>query len=249
MNREIIESENFVTVCTDKGLDKRKKTNNIFKILETENNIEEIQSKIDDLKYGIVRADFKKLLETFSLKYIKIFLSMSIPVAILFFILAYACFNLSSAINTLPISAFILIPGCKCISFIVATIKANKLYNIYSKRQLNLLSVELENQKQNLKELYEEAIIDKSYDVDKIGKIQKVKRTDLINNLKRKLELIEDYQFMKKELIKYSEDHFISTRLLDAGYSESDINFIHQLLEEDKKVETKNEIHKSLLKK
>jgi len=45
MNKEIIESENFITVSTDKGLQKRERTNNIIEILKAENNIEEIETK------------------------------------------------------------------------------------------------------------------------------------------------------------------------------------------------------------
>lgn len=244
MNKELIYTQDGVVVNTDNGLEKRDDNNNIEEILITENNIEEIENKINDLKDGIVGANYKKLLETTSLKYIKNFLEISIPASILVFILAYTCFSLSAAINTLPIIALTLIPGCG-ISSILATTKVNKLHNIYSKRQLNLLENELENQKQKLNELNSKKIINNNCYNSKIGKTKKIDRSKLIEDLKIKLKLIEEYQPNSKQYVEYAKDHFISIKLKDMGYSESDVNFIQELIEED----TKNENYQKKINK
>jgi len=110
--------------------------------------------------------------------------------------------------------------------------------NIKIKKE-GVLNKELIDKKEKLKELNKSAVVDKSYDISKIGQIQKIERTKLIDNLKRKLELIADYQLIKKELIEYSKDHFTSPKLRDMGYSENDIEFIQMLMEEDIKEEEK----------
>ena len=58
--------------------------------------------------------------------------------------------------------------------------------------------------------------------------------------------MIKEYQLNKEEYIEYSKDHFISIKLKDKGYSESDINFIQTLIKEDLKLEKENKKQKTL---
>lgn len=241
MNKEMIESENFVTVLNDNCLNKRERTNNIIEILKTENNIEELEEINKQKNY----LNFVEVFDNILTQYINKLMSLTLPISLIIAVII-------SVLQILPFLAAILgIPVLSSmftlfISAQLSTKKTNRIFNDIKLKQEKLLNNELDKQKQNLKELNEKAISDKSYDVDIIGKVQKIEKTELIDNLKRKLELIKDYELKKKEYIEYSKDYFISPKLRDNGYSESDINFMQMLMKEDLKLEKENKTQKTL---
>lgn len=230
MNKEMIESENFVTVSTDKGLKKRKRTNNIIEILKIENNIEEIEN----LEYDFYKKSIQDYIIT---KYVKNITKVGLSITIIISLIGLAI-NPFSALYSL-LTGFLLTFSGQIVGVFVGSKKATKIKNKVIEKENNLLNKTINSEKEKLKNLEERATINKTYNIGIIGKVQKIERTTLIDDLKRKLELIVHYQLMKKDLIEYSKNHFISIKLRNMGYSESDVNFIEMLLEEDIKEEEK----------
>lgn len=236
MNKEMIESENFVTVSTDKGLEKRKRTNNIMEILKTENNIEEIEN----LECSFYKTNIQDYIIT---KYVKNITKVGLSITTIIALIGLSVNPPLSSIYIL-FSGLLLTFSGQIVGVFVGTKKADKIKNKVTGKEINLLDKTINAEREKLNKLEETAVINKTYDVGIIGKVQKIERTKLIDDLKRKLELITDYQLMKNDLIEYSKDHFTSPKLRDMGYSEGDVEFIQMLMKQDIKLE--NEKPKTL---
>ena len=231
MNKEYIQAGYNYIISTDSGLKKVERVHNMTEILETENNIEEIE-------YLKRRSDnkeifnFQKIRDYVDGKAFKKIFSIAFPLITISAIVTAIISNIDMAVTVLLLSL-----SATGITSILSTPiqmhvchKINK--NIYESADV-LLDNELENQKEKIKKLEEESKVLAKNDVGILGETIKIKRTKLIEDLKRKLQLIEFYQIKKKHLMKYSKDGFVSIHLRNLGYSESDADFILMLMKQD----------------
>ena len=244
MNNEYIYTKDYIIVETDNGLEKRKNTSNISKILEVENNIEEIQ-KLKSRNNNDEILNYKNILDYNTKQFFKKFFGITLPLILFIAIITSIVSNINIALLILPMllcgdGILVLL----CTPFNIH--KSHKDINNISKCTDKLLSEQLQKQKEKLKKLSNESKEVSQNNLDISNETKKINRTELIDNLKRKLELIKDYQLNKKKYIEYSKDHFISIKLKDKGYSESDINFIQTLIKEDLKLEKENKKQKTL---
>lgn len=231
MNKEYIQAGNNFIISTDSGLKKVKRVDNMTQILETENNIE----KIENLKS---KNDKEKLFNLQDIcayiekNFFKKFFSLAIP------IIAVITITLLLSNSAIAILTFLMLSlGTAVLTLLAEEIILQKSYKISENMCENadkLLDSELGKQKQKLKILNIESKVLADNDLgiqdDKI----KIERTKLIEDLKEKLELISNYQLMKKYLINFSNDYsLLSSKLTSKGYSKNDINFIYMLMKQD----------------
>lgn len=228
MNKEMIESENFVTVCTNKGLQKRERTNNIMEILKTENNIEEIEN----LECSFYKKNIQDYIIT---KYLKNITKVGLSITMIIALIGLGVNPLLSVY--MLFAGLLLIFSGQMVGIFVGVKKADKIKNKVTGKEINLMDKTINAEREKLNKLKETATINKTYDIGIIGKVQKIERTELIDDLKRKFQLITEYQLNSEKYIEYSKDYFISPKLIDMGYSESDVNFIQMLIEQDIKLE------------
>lgn len=231
MNKEYIQSgENFI-ISTDSGLKKVERINNMTKILETENNIEEIEY-LKRKSNEKVLFNFQKIRDYVDGKFFIKFFCVAFPLVAISTIATAIISNIDMAVAVLLMSL-----GATGITLISSTpIQMNACHkinkNIYENAD-TLLNDELEKQKQKMEELEKESKVLAKNDLGILGYTIQIKRTKLIEDLKRKLELIEFYQLKKKDLMKYSKDGFAAIHLRNLGYSESDAEFILMLMKQD----------------
>lgn len=232
MNKEYIQAGNNFIVSTDKGLKKTQRLDNMTQILETENNIEEIEN-LKKLNDNDELYDISKILNRIQKKFLKIFSIIAISITSIVGVTTLILRNIDLAIlfSLVSLSSFILVAN------IVSTINLPKHYKLIKNitdSADELLDIELEKQKQKDKILHIDSKVLADNDLGILGETIKIENTKLIDNLKRKLELIKDYQLMQKNLMKFSDDYLLlSLKLKDMGYSENDINFIYSLMKQD----------------
>lgn len=232
MNKEYIQAGNNFIVSTDKGLKKTQRLDNMTQILETENNIEEIEN-LKKLNDNDELYDISKILNRIQKKFLKIFSIIAISITSIVGVTTLILSNIDLAIlfSLVSLSSFILVAN------IVSTINLPKHYKLIKNitdSADELLDSELEKQKQKDKILHVDSKVLADNDLGILGETIKIENTKLIDNLKRKLELIKDYQLMQKNLMKFSDDYLLlSLKLKDMGYSENDINFIYSLMKQD----------------
>lgn len=238
MNKEYIQSGETFIVSTDKGLKKVKRLDNMIEILETENNIEEIENlkkKNDNEEI----FNYKNILSSALKRFFKKFFSITLPIIAITTIVISIVNNVYVALVTLPL----LLSGDALLLLLSSPFhmyKTDKIINKMSKRVNDLLDDELEKENQKIKELKKGSKILPSNDLGILGETIKINRTELIEKLKNKLEIISAYQLMKKDLMKFSKDYLLlSKKLEDMGYSESDVNFIYELMKQDIKEKEK----------
>ena len=239
MNKEYEIKDDKLVIINDKGVQtERNITNNFKEILLTENNIEEIENFNN-------YTNFNEIFNNISKQYLKNLVLITLPISVIIAIIL-------SCIQSIPIYATILqIPTVvSAITFFISDRlsmkEAKDLFKKIKTKQESVIDDELTIQKEKLNELNKNLVVQKSN--NKIEK-EKINKSELINNLKRKLKLIEEYEFKKEEFIEYSKNHFISIKLKNEGYSDSDINFIQMLIKEDLKLEKQNEEKTLKLKK
>lgn len=239
MNKEYEIKDDKLVIINDKGVQtERNITNNFKEILLTENNIEEIENFNN-------YTNFNEIFNNISKQNLKNLVLITLPISVIIAIIL-------SCIQSIPIYATILqIPTVvSAITFFISDRlsmkEAKDLFKKIKTKQESVIDDELTIQKEKLNELNKNLVVQKSN--NKIEK-EKINKSELINNLKRKLKLIEEYEFKKEEFIEYSKNHFISIKLKNEGYSDSDINFIQMLIKEDLKLEKQNEEKTLKLKK
>ena len=232
MNKEYIQSGYNFIISTDSGLKKVERLNNMTEILETENNIEEIENlkRKSDKKELF---NFQKIRDYVEDKAFKKIFSIAIPLITISAIVTAIISNIDWAITVILLS----LAASGTISILSIPIQMNKCHkinkNMYESANV-LLDKELKMQKKNEKILHIESKVLAKNDLGILGETIKINRTKLIEDLKRKLKLIETYQLMKKELMKFSDDYLLlSLKLESMGYSESDIKFIYELMKQD----------------
>ena len=239
MNKEYEIKDDKLVIIDDKGVQtERNITNNFKEILLTENNIEEIENFNN-------YTNFNEIFNNISKQNLKNLVLITLPISVIIAIIL-------SCIQSIPIYATLLqIPTVvSAITFFVSDRlsmkEAKELFKEIKTKQESIVDDELTTQKEKLNELNKNSIIQKSN--NKIEK-EKINKSELINNLKRKLELIKEYQLNKDEYLEYSKDHFISIKLKNKGYSESDVEFIQMLIKEDLELEIEHQKTLKLEKK
>lgn len=232
MNKEYIQVGDSFVVSTDQGLKKAKRLDNMTEILEIENNIEEIENlKKQNEKQELY--NFKSITKYADRKFFRNFYTIAIPISIMVGISTAILANINLAILT----SLMALGGS---IFVANTVSTFSLYKNITRIETMeeqadiLLESELENQKQKEKTLHIDAKVLEKNDLGILNETKKIEKSKFIENLKRKLEIIKDYQFIKKDIIKFSNDPLLLSLILeDMGYSESDISFISELIKQD----------------
>ncbi len=232
MNKEYIQAGESFIVSTDSGLKKVQRLDNMTEILETENNIEEIENmkkKNDEQEL----FDFDNILAYLDGKFLKKFVSIAIPITIITGVTTFILSNVSLAI----LFSLMVLAGSTFAASFVSTLnlhKHNKIMGKISNSANKLLDAELEKQKQKDKILHIESKVLPRNDLGILDETIKINRTKQMEDLKRKLQLIASYELIKNDLIKFSDDYLLLvTALENAGYSENDIKFIYELMKQD----------------
>jgi len=231
MNKEYIQAGDMYVVSTDKGLKKKERLNNTTEILETENNIEEME----DIKNDIENKEyfnFKTIVDSIiGRNLLKTFL-IGVPILSLM--------SLGMIMSNNPILLLLVIPTLIFGSFSptliaakISTSKANKLNNVMHEKANEHLEKELEIEKQKLNNLNKESVVLAKNDLGILDETVKIDRTKLIEDLKLKLELIGTYELNKKKYIKYYENNILYEKLSNEGYSKTSISLIEELIKND----------------
>ena len=229
MNKEYVKDHRKVIVLSDNGVETREKTDNIVDVLETENNIEEIQA----LKPLVKKSYFTNLKNNKDF-FVKKELFKTVTYLALF--IAFITTLLMEVVGVFP--ALHGFCWCTLCSGLITMLKIAQLEtkaematDAIIKRQDKLVSIELQNQHAKLKELVKNARIDKSFIPSEIGIVRKINNTELLKNLKRKLELINFYELNK--------EGFILTKINEGNFSDSEKEFLKSLIIEDMKEQEK----------
>ena len=111
--------------------------------------------------------------------------------------------------------------------------KAHKFTNLIHEKANEMVTDKLEKEKQKLEQLNKESTILEKNDFGFIDKSIKINKSELIKDLKRKLELIKDYELNKKRYIKLIKKDSLITNLKNNGYSGKDITFLYSLIKND----------------
>lgn len=224
MWRSFYEKNNLAYLINDKNRSLYQiNKDNLKEILITKNNIEEIENNIKTIQ------DIEKKLTLFwILKAPLLALLFSSFFAIPMFY--YDAFSVRLMLFVCT-SVFIAVSGASLID----SIELYKKYKLSNKLQYNLLLEEKEKELEKLKHLES---ISKNKTVEKVEH-KTISRSEMIKNLKHKLELIKNYSKNKKFFIKcYKTDSLHAlTGLYE--YEHKDIIFIKNLIEEDLKNEIK----------
>lgn len=237
MNKEFTYSNNEIIISTETGLKKTEVVDNIEEILTTQNNIEEMENIKEDIKKEEFFS-YRHISDCITLKVFKKLFKITIPIAILITILIAVITDpyMALACSPLIISGLVLLT--------IMTMPAINLLETKIEKKIlhksdKILNEELEKEYKKLEQLNKVSKITNNQNPDIENKIVKINRTDLLKDLRRKLELIEDYQLNKNIYIKYYEKGLLSTYLINKNYSASDILFIQMLVEEDLKEKKK----------
>lgn len=231
MKEYFYEKDNKAIIIDDKkGIIIEDAKDNTEEILITENNIEQIEAVLND-------ANEKKLVQSYFLRTAskggKIFtVLMSIALlGVIGIASTYLAFN--EMLPMILLSVF-TIGFCNIAMFNNKDIKHRVMcYDMYIKE----LEKELEKENTKYKTL-------KSKSKDKIVEstmIKEIPKNEMIDNLKRKKELISDYIKNNKKYVSAYNNNEIYAMLRKKDYSESDIEFIKFLIEEDLKNTNTNE--------
>lgn len=242
MNKEYIQTGETFIISTDKGLKKRKRLNNTTEILETENNIEEMEIIQDKIKNRLF-FDYKSILDFFTKNNIFKISGICLTIGVLML--------LGIIMSNNPILLALFIPAViltgispAIITAILSTVKSEKLNDTIHKKADKIIDKELEKEKQKLEQLNKDAIELAKNDLGILGETIKINRTELIENLKLKLELIKFYELNKEKYTKYYINNNLYEKLTNEGYSKNSILIIEELIKNDFQEKTNQKILK-----
>lgn len=237
MNKEFTYSNNEVIIETGTGFKITEAVDNIKEILTTQNNIEEIENIKKDNDINSKRFHNLEFSNSVFLKSFKKFGIITTPIAILIYILITVITNIPVGLMSIPL----IFSGIGIIGIALDKIidPHEKISKKIVEKSNGVLSEELKKQNQKLNQLKKDSKVLTKTDSNMNYEIITIERTDLIEDLRRKLKLIEDYQLNKDKYIKYYKRYLLSTYLKNKNYSTSDILFIQMLVEEDLKEKKK----------
>ncbi|MBQ9071592.1 MAG: hypothetical protein IJY25_00335 [Bacilli bacterium] len=226
MNKELKILNNSAIVVDENNKERELTlTHNLEDILVTENNIQYIKKELE-------KIDFECKHVTSNNKLIK-FIN-AIGISAITIICSILGMNNIAALLVMPV---LLATTVGCAAFVFNNnikykdklkLKESILKNSFIEESIKLKELKINSKKINNQEI----------------KRKKINTSACLKNLKRKLELIEDYQLMKKNLIKDYDYNLLLQKLLNTGYSESDVEFIQILMEQD--IKEKEEKQKTL---
>ena len=225
MNKEYVKTVKNVVVLTNNGIKTMENIDNVKKVLQTENNIEEINKLKELVKLG----EFSSFIENKKFLIKKNLPKNILPFAGFIFFLSILLTNSFGLYEGLKFSLALLSFLGVFTIFEIALCKseAKEKFKTSLHKQTKLLDVELNNQHRNLRELVKNAKIDKSFIPSELNKVQKIDRTKLIENLKRKLELINFYELNK--------DGFVLTAIMEGDFTDSEKEFLKSLMMQEEK--------------
>lgn len=193
---------------------------NIEEILITENNIEEIEIKLDEL-------DIDELMKKYEVNIFKIFEKFSFITSLILFITTIiASFFLNNfiIIGIIPIGLTITgIISRKEKNKDLDLLKNKKLQKAILLKRLDIEKKKLNDLKKNSKKI--------QYPIKVASK--KIKTSEMINNLKYKLSIIEGYSINKKLYMNFFEQGILDQKLLENGCSQNSITLIKELIKHD----------------
>lgn len=228
MNKEYIQTGDMFVISTDKGLKKKERLNNTTEILESENNIEKMESIQDKIENKEL-FNYKQILESLTYKIVKEAYAIYSPIALSAVIVALITGQESIAAILFP--TIFVCPSV--IGFIVATTKASKSYNLMHVKANEFVETELENEKQKLEQLNKESFVLPKNDLGILNETIKITETKSIKNLKIRLNLIGDYELNKRKFTRYYENNNLCPKLCSKGYNKDSILVIEELIKND----------------
>lgn len=231
MWQSFYEKNNLVYLVNDKNRTiYETNKDNLEEILITKNNIEEIENNIKKIQY----VD-KKITKLWVLKFPFLALLFSSFFTMPMFFIDVLSVRLMLFVGT---SGFFAV---SCASFMdsIKSYKENKLSN---KLCYNLLLDEKEKELEKLKHLES---ISKNKIVEKVEH-KTISRSEMIKNLERKLELINDYSKDRDFFINCYKTDSLHTLTQLYEYKYEDILFIKNLIEEDLKNKIENNTNQKI---
>lgn len=203
---------------------------NIKQILISENDIEEMENIIDYENNNITR--YKKKIKNHTGFYLTTVSLWGVSVIL----------NLMTCESIFTPIYLFLIAITQCLTG-VSYVKAEKKYLKISKQKIDIIKEHLHKEKENLKQLNENTNIKtNSIDMSKAN----LSTSEKIINLKRKLDIINDYLLHKNKYIKDYKNGSLNLTLY--YYSVDEINLIIELIKNDLNIEKESIKEKRLSK-
>ena len=226
MKEYFYEKDNKAYIIDDaEGIIVQDAKDNIEETLIVQNNIEEIELEIKESKEN------KKNMEILAKSEKKRNIIASIFSAFGIFVTLHFAFEIMPVFSSFVCAAYVLVLTVGFKEYKNHK-KQIKLFETYSKE----LEIELENENEKLKVLKLDA-------KDKIVEstiIKEVPKSDIKENLNIKKELIIEYFNNRKKYLSAFKENNLNNLLQSNNYSQSDIEFIKCLIEEDLKNENIN---------
>lgn len=217
MNKEYVYRENDVLVHTDTELVSREYVDNIEGILETENNIENLENKIKILEKILHRKNAARIAGKFS----------SIAVIVLCLCVAIAAFPTVfwAALMTFIVGGMV---GGLGIALVVGEDVRKKTIEKL-KNRISVSKYELEQEKQDLNILKKES---KKIDIPNNKEIKELSTTYTIRNLRHKLSIVQMFEENKERFIEMYQngDKYDILKELSNKYSDRYTNFDFELI-------------------
>lgn len=192
----------------------REFTNNIKDILECENDIEVIEELIDKEQSYIETS--KRNLKTLGLSKL----------------LCSVLWGMTAILNTLTGNFVLAIMNALCCAIwglnTHVAVKPEKIKIKNSENVIAVLQEQLKERKENLKELNKNKENDALY----IEEENELSTSEVIDKLKKKLEIVETYRVMRKFYIELLKDGLLDS-YFNLGHDEEEIAFIKALIRLD----------------
>ena len=227
--------DNDAYIIDDKeGLLVRENKDNIEETLIVENNIEQIDNKLEDIKKDKIANKFSS----------RMFVISSTAMTIICLLMVYL---VATSGPLFGIDLLASLPALGLVGFMgfqiydrIENKKIMKGFEVFIKEMEN----DLEKEKKKLEQLELEG---KSSTTD-YTKIKEIPKTEIVANLTRKKEIIFDYMKKKKKYNSLYQNGTLDSFLQSKNYSESDIELVKTIMQEEIKQEEINKKSKQKIK-
>ncbi len=228
MNKEYMRTSDMVIISTDEGLKKKQINNNITEILETENNIEEMEL-IQERVRNKELFDYKDVLDFCLGEICKKSFLIYAPISLVIVIVSLIT---NHGFLAAVLTPTIFVAPC-LIAPIVAIFKAPKSHDLMHEKATEILDKTIESEKEKLTQLNQKTIMPATKVLETADEPIKINKTELIKNLKTELELIRNFVLNNKKYINYYENNNLYVKLSSKGFSKKSISIIEELIKNE----------------
>lgn len=235
MNKKIEYLNDNINVIDENGNKiKRDLVDNIENILIVENNIEEIKHEEEKLAFEQYTTELNN----------KIINTITVTVFLLTLLTLISTMIINFPGTIITGIATIFMGSSTLTSLIVKKINTNYSKNI--KVQQAILNEKLQEETKKLENLKKNS---KTIQPVAEPTTKEISTSELISNLRNKLQIIKDYQYNKKRFTNYFYLGKIEEELMKKGYSSNDIELIKELINNDIKEKSIKKVQKGFVKK